>query len=624
MEKHGGYAGNILKVDLSDRSIDRVPLSPDLVANFIGGAGINARLTYDATEPHAGPFSPQNALVFGVGPLVGTLAPGAGKSNITAKSPVSGFIGSSGSGHLGMLKFTGNDHLVVTGKADTPVYLKIGDDVEIRDAGHIWGKDTWEATDAIWNELGREYVVLSIGPAGENLVRDASVIANKYSAYARTGMGAVMGSKNLKAVAAYGTHGVTVAHRQRFAELVNRLRREINGFPFLPRFRHYGTLTALAPMVETRSFLYRNFRQAAGEDLLESFALDRFDRGTEHGNISCLSCPVGCKHRLRWKEGEYAGLSLSLSCAVIVIQSFVNCGILGWPEVLKCAETCNRLGMDYMSASCLVALAIELYREGIIDNGDTEGIALEWKIKTVLELLHAIAHRKGLGDVLANGLIEAPRRIGRGAEDYAVHFKGLGPVGDVRGSISTLAFSLLTNVTGHSSHINTTLYGGMAREKLERYCRRLGMGEDDMGRMLAGPEGYNPARLTKWAEDYTFVLECLGLCQMDLYQKFDMDIWADLYSAATGIEMDASGLLRAAARGRDMRKAFNIREGATRKDDVMPNRFLTESIQVGEAVRPPHSREYLDELVTEYYEERGWDPKSGNLKADRLAELGLA
>lgn len=619
MDRLGGYAGNILLVDLSKRTISKMPLTEELAMKFLGGAGINARLLYDFGQSGVEPFSPENPLVFGVGPLVGTLAPGACKSNITSKSPSSGFLATSGSGHLGMLKFAGYDHVVITGKADRPVYLVIGDEVEIRDASGIWGRDTWEATDAIWNEVGRHFAVLSIGPAGENLVRDASVMANKYSAFARTGTGAVMGSKNLKAIAAYGSHDITVADSKRFMNLAKDISRKIADLEFIPIIREYGTLVAFGMIVPTGTILSKNFRQVEGEEFLKVFDLQKFKEGIEHGTRSCLACPVGCKHYIHWKEGEYAGLKLSLSCAAVATFSAVNCGVMGYPQVLKFAQMCNRLGMDEISISGIIAMAIELYEKGIINQSETDGLALEWDTKTVHRLVHDIAHRQGFGDILANGLIGASQQIGRGAEDYAIHFKGLGPGADVR-VLSTPVFSCMTNATGHSSHINMTLYG-MAREQLVEYSRRLGMTDEDMDRILTGPLGYNTAQLTKWAEDYSFALECLGLCQMDWYQGFDISMWADLYSAATGLEIDAAGLLKASGNGRDMRKAFNTREGATRKDDCIPKRFLTESVKVGEDVRPPLDEEYVNGLLTEYYEERGWDPKEGTISPEKLVEL---
>jgi aldehyde:ferredoxin oxidoreductase len=268
MSKLGGYAGNILKVDLTTKSITSAPLSPELAAKFLGGAGLNARLAYDCIPAHTPAFSPQNTLVFGAGPLVGTLAPGAGKTNITAKSPLGKFMGSSGSGHMGAVKFAGYDHVLVTGKADSPVYLVIADEVEIREADHLWGKDTWETTDVIWRELGREYAVASIGPAGENLVADAAIIANKYSAFGTTGMGAVMGSKNLKAIAAYGSQGITVAEPKRFMELVNGLCKEMLNFPFIQVLRDLGTLINFENLVTgntqgSGAIAYKNCQQVA-------------------------------------------------------------------------------------------------------------------------------------------------------------------------------------------------------------------------------------------------------------------------------------------------------------------------------------------------------------------------
>lgn len=615
----GGYAGRILMIDLSRASISDAPLDAGLVRKFIGAAGVNARLAYDNIPQSASPLSPENALVFGVGPLVGTLAPGACRSNLTSKSPSSGYMASSGSGQLGMLKFAGYDHVIISGRANRPVYINIGDKVEIRDASGIWGKDTWESTDAIWRDVGRRSVVLSIGPPGENLVRDASIMTNKATAFARTGVGAIWGSKNLKAIAVYGNRGVGVADQVKFMRLAREMTRQITSLKYLTKLRRYGDLTSLGPMVKAGAILYKNFRQVAGPEFLKVFDVDKYVHGIEHGTRSCLGCPVGCKQFIHWKEGEYAGLDLSLSCTAVSTFSAVNCGIMGWPQVLRFAQLCNCLGMDIMSTSGLVAMAIELYEKGIISESEAGGSPLSWDPETVYRLVQDIAFRRGLGGVLADGLIEASRKIGRGAEDYAINFKGLTPGGDPR-SLSTVIFSLLINTTGHTSHINTTLYG-ISKEKVLAYGRRIGVPFDDVPRVFSGPLGYNIPRLTKWAEDYTFALECLGQCIHDWFQDFHIDLYAELYTAATGIDMDGAGLLAAAGRGRDMRKAFNTREGATRKDDRMPRRFLTDGLRIGEAMRPPLDEKYVDDLVTEYYEERGWDPKNGTIRPERLAEL---
>ncbi len=623
MDKLRGYAGTILRVDLTARSITKIPLPPELATNFLGGAGINARLAYDYVKPHTSPFSPENALVFGAGPLVGTLAPMAGKTNVTARSPLTRFIGTSGTGHMGMLKFTGHDHLIVTGKADTPVYLEIGDEVKIREASHLWGKDTWETTDTIWRELGRQYTVASIGPAGENLVRDASIVANKYSLFAKTGMGAVMGSKNLKAIAVHGTRGIGVAEPKRFMKLVNEMCQTITNLPYIGTFRHLGTLIELENMIKGNSLSigYKNAQQMADEELMSSFDLDLLETITDrHGNISCLACPVGCKHSLRLREGPYAGLALGVSCAGAPAACFGGvCAVEGWSEVLKCEELANRLGMDNATAS-LVAWAIELYQRGIIDKKDTGGLELDWQPSVVQDLLRRIAYRDGFGNILADGLIEAPRHIGRGTDYYALNYKGVGnSTGDPRPVFNSWICSMITNLIGHAPGIRMLL--GKPREKVERTLRRMGISDHDLEHVLSDPGDYSVGWLTRWTEDYTFSLECLGVCTFDFNQTLGIHAWAEVYSAATGIQMDGEGLLKAAARGLDVKKAFNIREGASRKDDTMPERFLTESIQFRGEMRPPFDSTYLDQLVTDYYTARGWDPHEGTLPARRLAEI---
>jgi aldehyde:ferredoxin oxidoreductase len=626
MDKLGGYAGTILEIDLSTRRINKVPLTKELITTFLGGAGINARLAYDRIAPHSAPLSPENVLILGAGPLVGTMAPGASKSNITSKSPSSGFFGTSGSGDFAMqqLKYAGYDHVVISGKADRPVYLKIDQDVEIRDAGHLWGKDTWAVTDAVWGELGRQYGVLAIGPAGENLVRDASVIGNKYSAFARTGMGAVMGSKNLKAFAVSGTGGVTVADPKRFARLATKLYREVQTIRIFRAFRQYGTLLSIGMSFDQGIIPFKNHREFPGPEYREAFALEKLMQGIDRSARSCPSCPVGCKHSfLGREEGEFKGLKLPISCAVVPFEQSVNCGAKTWLQSLEYGEMCNRLGMDALSISGVVAMAMELYERGVITQNDTGGLALEWNADTLLRLVRDIAYRRGFGNVLADGLIDSAQQIGRGAEDCALHFKGLSG-GDPRPLVSTVWFGTVTNATGHASHINGTYFGQTGRG-LARYCRRVGMADKDLERILEGstskPQGYKIGRLTKWAEDYSFALECLGFCQHGIYQEFDIGLWAEFYSAATGIELDGAGLLAAAGRGRDMRKAFNLREGATRKDDRIPRRFLTESLRVGDAVYPPLNSADLDQWITEYYEERGWDPLEGTLNPQRIAEL---
>jgi len=427
MELAGGYAGQILKINLTERTVQTEPLPKELVKNFLGGAGINTALAYELLSPGDDPFSPENHLIFGAGPMVGTMVPGAGKCNLTGRSANKRFIGTSGHGLFGMLKFAGYDHLIITGKSDKPIYLKIEDDkVTFCPANHIWGKDVFDSTDIIWKETSEDFHVTCIGPAGENLVRDAGLITNKYATFARTGMGAVMGSKNLKGIAILGTRSLGVADRLKFLKVVKQLYHGLRSHPNLLDWRKFGTLISLETFAKMGVYATKNYQSAIDEALLNIFPLDRFVSEVKEADVACLSCPVGCKHHLRLKKGKFAGTSLSVSCMNSVIQSFGTfCIVEGWEEVVKCAETAARLGLDFMSLGNLVSFAMELYQRGLLTKDQTDGLELKWGDgEAVRELARKIAFREGIGDILADGFLAIPERLGGQANRYAMQAKG--------------------------------------------------------------------------------------------------------------------------------------------------------------------------------------------------------
>lgn len=622
MNSPGGYAGSILKVDLTGGKISIDPFDFALAARFIGGAGLNTRLAYDLLPEKAHWFSPQVPLVLGAGPLVGTLAPSASRTNFTSKSPLSDLLGTSGAGEMGRLKFCGYDHLIIQGKANSAVYLEIGDSVRLRDARHLWGKDTWETVDTLRHELGEGYTVAAIGPAGENLVKTASIMVNKNTAFGRTGLGAVMGAKNLKAIALKGTHGVRVADPERFISLVNALSRQIRLLPDLKDWRAVAGLTQYEERIRARgkTIPVKNSREIAGPDF--SSILDPQEARKITGqsrSISCLACPVGCKHFVNLSEGHYAGPAMTIGCLNSPVTSFGGlCAVAGWEHVFKCCEVCNRLGLDQVTSS-LIAMAIELFQRGIIDRGDTGGLDLDWGQPDIVRLLlWKIAYREGFGDLLADGPVEAARRIGRGADQYAPHYKGVpSTAGDPRPALATWTRSLITSAAGQAVPLNEMCM--FTPQEAANYLRHKGLPDDIITSMTAGDRGYDQTAAARWVEDYIFALECLGLCAF-LNQSFGIHIWAQVYAAATGLEIDGTGLLKAAARGIDMRRAFNLREGASREDDTIPRRFTTESIMVNGEMRPPFSETQLESLVTEYYDARGWQT-DGTLKEERLREL---
>lgn len=627
MRAIGGYAGNVLCVDLGKIDIVQKPLRVDLMKQLLGGSGINAQLAHKTIKPASEPFSPGNALIFGVGPFVGTLVPGAGKSCSSSKSPNCGRIDISVTGSLGNLKFAGYDHLVVTGKADKPVYLKIWNEkVEIVDGRHLWGKDIFDTTEEIWGELGKEYTVLAIGPAGENRVVDANIMADKYSGFSRGGLGAVMGSKNLKAIAVYGTKDITVAHPDQFEELLAKLQSEFYSQPLLAEWRKFGSLVSLKPMATTGLYAHRNYQEAVDpESMVSGFSLDRF-LALKAGDVACMSCPIGCKHFIRIAKGKHEGLTLSVGCANAAMQAWGSyCGSIGeWEDVFKGADLCNRLGLDWYDTASLISWAIELYQRGIIDKNVTDGIELDWgNAVAIQDLIQKIAHKRGLGGILAHGLREAPEIIGKNSRDYVVHINGLSPPFDPRARISTESFSQFVNVRGGHSVAVTVTMMPRSRGQMRRYAERTGLPPADVvDRVLTGPEEFNPGRMSRWFEDNVSILDSLGLCQFPPFQRFNLSLLAEVYSALTGIDMDAARLLQAGERASNLRQAFNLRESTGDEGDLIPRRFVAEPLRIGVEKRAAIREDDIRQLIDDYNDERGWN-KDGTIPKERIEALEL-
>lgn len=622
----GGYRGKILYVDLSRNSARTEPLPREYMVDYIGGQGVSTRLLYDMLEPNTEPLSPENPFILGAGPFVGTTIPGSGKCNITARSPMTNLYGTTGAGHMGVMKFAGYDHIVITGKAEKPVFLKITDEkVEFVDASNLWGMDNYQTVDAVWDQLGTGYSVASIGQAGENLVRESCVIANKYSAFARTGMGALMGSKNLKAIAIKGTGGVVVADKPRYQTLVTEVMEKLAAHPNLMDWRSLGTLISIREFSKL-GIPIKNGSEMMGEEFADTFRREEVLERIKQRDVACLACPVGCKHFLTIQGGKYDGHAFPVSCLVVVSQTFgADCALMNWDDAVRSAELCSRYGMDFIEAANIAAFATELYNKEILNLQDTDGLELRWGDgEAVHELLRKVAYREGIGDVLADGPVEAARRIGKGAEYYSLHVKGLGAPSDPRARLSTEAFSSFINPRGsHISHGGITLIP-RNRGQLERYAGKVGVPEGEMDAVLEGPEGFDVPRFTRYCEDYVASMEFLGLCVFPIYQRYGIQIWADLYSALTGIATSPESLLRAGERVWTLKRMLNVKLGAGKKDDAVPERFLKESVKFGGKEHGPVDKDYMDELISRYYGERGWDTREGVPTQDKLSQLGLA
>lgn len=613
-----GYAGKILYVDLSEGKIEKHTLSENFAKTYIGGTGFCARILYDETGPETRPLGPENRLIFAVGPFTGTIWPTSGRLNIAAKSPLTEIWGESNAGgHFApALKYAGYDAIVIYGASEKPAYLWIDDeDVRIMDASYLWGKDIWETDDMIKKDLGDEDIqVAAIGQAGENLVLFANVINELFRANGRTGLGAVMGSKNLKAIAVRGSNGVKVADPEKFKKLISDVKQRIQADPFSAVFSKYGTECLTALMSEIGRFPTKNHQTGVfpfvdkidGEAILKYKVRDK----------ACFSCVLACKNFLAIRSGQYAGM-----CGdhpeYETIDSF---GGRVWNDdaetILHANWLCDQYGMDTISAGGAIAFAMELWEKGILKKEDTGGLDFSWGNKeTIIEMIHKIAKREGFGDVLADGVARAAKRIGKGTEKYAMHVKGLEISAQDGRAQKSMAIAHATSVRGADHLRHCTFYDeiGLPEPIRERF------GEQYLPEMADRLSPKYKGIMAKELEDFTALVDSLLLCIYTMLNSW-WDNLTEVYNAVTGFNMTTEDIKRACERIVNLKRAYNIRLGLTRKDDTLPDRFLKEPAPDGPCKGQVVE---LDYMLNEYYEQRGLDKVTGFIPKSKLLELGL-
>ena len=613
-----GYAGGIGYVDLTSGHTRKEPLDPGLATTFIGGHGINWKLAYDLIPPDADPLSPENAVIIGVGPFSGTLVPGTSELVVTSKLPLSGGFGTNaGGGHFPlMLKSSGYDHLVITGRAEKPTYLKIlDDDVELCDARDLWGRDIFETVD----ELRRRYEpcsVIPIGPSGENLVRISMTTIDKLGTVGFGGLPAVMGSKNLKAiVAVQGTREIRVAHRLRLLRAADRMLERVMGYRLRPTLMEGGTFAMSAGWL--------GMGGQGWEDI------HRESRQT----LSCPSCPMGDKERHRLTKGECSPM---VSYSTDFMGEFECSGktpLDNHNRAVKRLDTFNRHGICRFHFRDALRLMTSLYQQGIITTEDTGGVELKGDYNTILRLIGVTARREGFGDLLADGALRAARRIGRGAEEHVIHIKGCSQFIDPRiDSFNTMSFAQLVHPgRPHYACGGIGVYmPGRPIDLFIKHAGRIGVPDEAMRRIF-GPASLNVGRLTKHAEDWFSLFNCLGLCHRVYISRFhSIEGLVEFYSAITGIETTAAEMLKAAERAWNMSRLLNVRAGFGRKDDGPPRGWFTPPA-AGDKEYPlrdyfgtaSFTREDVETTLDDYYDERGWDKENGAPTPEKLNELGL-
>lgn len=612
----GGYAGSILHVNLSTGEIKKELLDSDLARTFIGGFGINTKLGYDLIKPGIDPLSADNKIIIGAGPFVGTNIPASARVCSLTKLPVNGAIGWSGGAGMNfgiMLKNSGYDHIVIEGHADRPVYLKIfDDDVEICDAGALWGKGAGETVDDLYGKYGRPLGVISIGQAGENLVKFSMAFIEKVGTLGRGGLGAAFGSKNLKAIISRGTKGIKVSDRKRYRELVDHLYERMKGYPGLKGAHKYGFLNFMPAMPK--------------EDYLE----------LKKARLACVSCPIADKDILQIKKGRFRGRTVYASAAVNTLISMMYGITDDYSETIKLSQDLDDYGLDQFEALEILKFADELYKHGMLTEKELGTPGIKFEPDSIAEWLRKIAYREGFGDVLADGFGEVLKKYGEGIEEFApVEVKGMIAYQGITGPVytdlfTTFEFGMVVHPKGPCSAPggSSPLYftRGRALDWVASQLDRMGVPKDAQERIFAPKEGMavNVGRMEKYSQQSLFVVDMLGTCGRGQINRFYSNkVQAELYSAVTGFEMSGEELMKASERAFNLVKAANVREGFDRKDDSFPERWFGEKKHKDYYEKVEITKDIAYGLLDDYYDERGWDIKTGIPSRDKLIELGL-
>jgi len=616
-DKVFSWAGTILHIDLSSRKIEKEELKSTFARKFLGGSGFNSKMLFDFVKPEVDALSPDNVLLFGVGTLTGTLAPGSARLTVTAKSPLTDIFGDSNiGGHFGTeLKFAGYDQIIIHGKSDVPVYLWIDSDkVEIRDASHLWGKSTWETDRIIKEELGDFSVqVACIGQAGENLVRFACVISPTKRAAGRTGMGAVMGSKNLKAIAVRGSSDIAIAKPQEFLKACTEDRNAILTSPHYPGYHDCGTpyllsLTAPQGIIGVRNYQRNTFKN------WEVLSGTAFKKQFFKSMRACAACHVACGPFHCIESGEFAGTyGEGPEYAGAELSILWDCDN---PQAeIKYQELCNQYGMDIYSAGTGIAWAMDCYEKGILTEEDFDGEPLKFgDYNSVLKMVPRIALRDGFGNILAEGEKRAPSIVGKGSDKYRYHIKGMSNVTEDPRAHKGFGLQSLTGARGGDHLKGNILY----MRYMLRYTDIELQSSGDLGMMdVRSPIGIGKA--VKWGEDMTQLVDSVGMCTRTLDS---LQMLTSLLNAATGLDFTEKELLTTGERICNIQKAFNARLGLMRKDDnfSVPDKFIKEPVPDGPCQGLIFER---DVMLDEYYKAREWDPVTGLQTKNKLLELDL-
>ncbi|MFC2009387.1 aldehyde ferredoxin oxidoreductase family protein [Chloroflexota bacterium] len=606
-----GLWGKILRVNLTDSEITEEDIPEEWAIKFYGGRGLAVRYLIEEVPKGADPLGPDNKLIMMTGPLTGTPSPSAGRYTAVSKSPLTGIFGMANAGGYWAASFKGNgfDGIILEGASPNPVYLFIDEgDYELKDAEHLWGKNVSETTEILHEEEGEDFEVACIGTAGENLVKYAAIMNNETRAAGRCGMGAVMGSKLLKAIVVRGTKTTPIGNVDAFRESEAKHYELLNDSFMKIAMETYGTAMML-DMMNIRGFLphknwqlsyMENVDKVSGQLVAEELLTDR---------KACFACPIKCGRVIEIKEGKYAGtkgegMEYETLCAFGSMADLEDINAIAMANNL-----CNDYGLDTISCGSTIAFAMECYEKGILTKEDTGGLELTFgNIDAALELIPKIAKREGIGDLLAEGTRIVARKLGHGSEAFAIQVKGLELPGyEARGAkLMGMAYAVASRGGCHTMS-----------------CAQLPTMADMPFLVVEDSQILDPYVITPHdvgvlmsMENACAVFDCSGACKfMGCASSYEE--WLLAISNVTGREFTFEDYKTLGERIYNMERVYNAMEGITRVDDTLPKRLLEEPIPEGPA--KGHKAE-LD--LDTYYELRGWD-KNGIPTLEKLKELGL-
>ncbi|MHA1782259.1 MAG: aldehyde ferredoxin oxidoreductase family protein [Promethearchaeota archaeon] len=617
-EEVKGYSQIRLDVDLTNGKITRSELSNEFCRDWIGGYGFGAKILWDELKPGVDPLGPENIFVWAIGPFPTTILPTSSKYGVFAKSPLTGMFGMAiSSGSVGaQARRAGVNLIVFKGKAPEPVYMVIDDDdyYLVPCEKNLWGKGCWETEELLREEFeDQRLAVMSIGPAGERMSRMACITNDRNRQAGRTGMGAVMGSKNLKAICFRGTKGVQVAHPVEFYKMAKKLIKVANG-PATAKYRDLGTPAGLTSYNKLGMMPTFNHREGTWEKIDDgTFTGDSLNRDWVVKKVACSQCSIACDHLARVPKTHPDYPNLVASVDVELCYGFgTACGNADWPTVFKCITLCDDLGIDAISGGVTAAMACELYEVGLITKEDL-GYELPFgSTKNLVRFTEEMILGKGFaGQIFGDGTKEAGRRLeemGRkNASYYGMQIKGLEmPAFDLHG-MTSFAVGESVSIRG-ACHLRNGAYGLDAKGAFDRF-------------------GYDKplerGKKIKALEDVYALIDSYIICKFTRGIYESDDEMAKVYELVTGIPHTGESILKRGDAIVTLSKCFNIREGWTRADDHPPERFFKEAHTRGPAKGVTLKEDGFQKLLSGYYEARGWDPETGIPTEETLKKLGL-